>query len=76
MTATPIQPFKAEIPVTGENGKKSWHRCEVVAVSNEFTGYGQFTVLVEDEDGLLWTHTVDCVRRIVAIDDHPWRLAA
>lgn len=66
MTATPIQPFKADIPVTDGNGKKSWHACEVVAVTNDVTGHGQFTVLIEDDDGMLWTHTVESVRRIAA----------
>ena len=65
MTATPIVPFKAEFPA-GDHGKKYWQPCEVVAVSNEFTGHGQFTVLVEDEDGMLWTHNVESVRRLAA----------
>lgn len=66
MTATPIMPFKAEVPFTDDNGKKAWQPCEVVAVSNDFTGHGQFTVLVEDDDGMLWTHTVESVRRLAA----------
>lgn len=66
MTATPIQPFKAEFPVSDISGAKSWQACEVVAVTNDVTGHGQFTIIVEDDDGALWTQTVESVRRKAA----------
>lgn len=66
MTATPIMPFKAEFIANTGPGAIRFRPCEVVAVSNEFTGHGQFTILVEDEDGMLWTQTVDSVRRLAA----------
>lgn len=66
MQATPITPFKAEIPYKDEKGNEAWQACDVVAVTIEFTGHGQFIVIAPDENGMLWTHAVESVRRKAA----------
>lgn len=66
MTATPIMPFAAEVSFTDNSGAKSWRACEVVAISNNSMGHGQFTILVEDDDGMLRPQTVYSVRRLAA----------
>lgn len=66
MQAVPIKSFPAEIPYRDEKGNKAWQACEVVAVTSEFTGHGQFIVIAPDENGMLWTHTAESVRRKAA----------
>lgn len=66
MKAVPIKSFPAEVPYKDEKGNESWQACEVVAVTVEFTGHGQFIVIAADDNGVLWTHAVESVRRNAA----------
>lgn len=65
MNTLPITPFNGEYLTKIAGGPDQWRPCEVVGVLTPDgpAAWGKFVVLVEDDDGTLYTDAVDAVRR-------------
>lgn len=60
-----IAPFEATYPVRQMGGETNWYRCQVVGVVHDGTyDEGRFVMIMEGDDGQMYTSSVPTVRRL------------